>query len=86
MIGHDVLCLLEPEIGDLRQDFSLERDAFVHNDIVRRDPIRSDNEQLIPEIVNIAHLAAVLQSQSLEIGSGDYRDVIIVGPTLFPSN
>ena len=39
MVRHDVARLIEPEMGDLRQHDSLERNAIGHDAIERRDAV-----------------------------------------------
>jgi hypothetical protein len=50
---------LEPEMGKLGEHFALVRDAVGHDAIERGDPIRGDEQQGVPEVENLADLAAL---------------------------
>jgi hypothetical protein len=67
VIADDVGHLPEPELGERRQDFTFSGDGVRHDDVEGRDPVRRHDEQILPQIVEVADLAAVDELQAFEI-------------------
>ena len=59
---------LEPEAGELREHAALVRDARPQHVVEGRDPVGGDDEQLIADLVDVAHFAAAVERQAIEIG------------------
>ena len=67
VIRHDVLRAREPEVRDLGQHAPLARDGVGQHDVKCGQPVGRD-DQHVPgvELIEVAHLPAVDQAQSLE--------------------
>ena len=48
---------VEPEFRDLRQNDAFIGNPVGHDDVERADPVGGDDEQLVAEVVDVAHLA-----------------------------
>ena len=62
--------LLEPEARELREHLALVGNAGTENVVERGDAIRRDDEQLIANLVDIAHFAATMERQA---GQGGFE-------------
>ena len=58
----------EPEAGELREHAPLVRDARPQHVVEGGDPVGGDDEQLIADLVDVAHFAAAVERQAFEIG------------------
>lgn len=56
MVGEPVLRLVEPEVGDLREDFALSGDAVGHNAVEGRNPVGGHEEERISQVEDFTHL------------------------------
>ncbi|MNY34410.1 hypothetical protein D3C86_1687470 [compost metagenome] len=66
MVGHQVLELVEPEVGDGGEDLALLRDRLVEDDVEGRQTIGGHHQHaLVVDFVEVANLARVdlLQAQ-----------------------
>ena len=61
MIGHDVAQEIQPEQRHPREDASFLGDSGGENVVERRNPVRSDDQQPIAVLVDIAHFAAAAE-------------------------
>ena len=60
MVGHQVGELLEPPQRHPGEDLALVGDRGVQHEVVRRDPVARDHQQVaVGEAVQVAHLAGV---------------------------
>jgi len=59
MVREEVLGALKPEAGKLREHFPLPWDPRREDHIKHRDPIGCHDEQLLAEVVDVAHLPAL---------------------------
>ena len=57
VVADDVLELLEPEQRDLREHCALVRDLVLQDVIERRDAVGGHHQQLVAQVVDVAHLA-----------------------------
>lgn len=57
VIWDDILGIVEPEAGHLRQNAPLVRDIVLQNDIECRDPVSGVHNQRIADVVNLAYLS-----------------------------
>ena len=71
VIGDKVAGPAEPERRNLGQDLALVWNARPEHVVKRRDAVRRDDQQLVPEVVDIAHLAALIGSA---MGDGRVQD------------
>ena len=62
---HEVAHALEPEPRELRQHLALVGDAGAEHVVERGDAIGGDDEQLIADLVDVAHLAAAMERQAV---------------------
>jgi hypothetical protein len=60
MVGDDPACAIEPEGGNLREDLALVGNARAEDVIKRGDPIGRDDEETVPEVVEISDLALLI--------------------------
>jgi hypothetical protein len=60
--------VIEPERRQLREDLAFVGDARTEDVVERRDAIGGDDEQMAAEIIDVAHLAATSERQSIQIG------------------
>ena len=81
MVGDDVPRPFEPERGELRQHLPLVGNAGAENVVERGDPIGRDDEQLVAEVVDVAHLALTIGRTagdgSLKNGSGERQGDLV---------
>ena len=57
VVGHDLLRQPEPQDGEARQDLALVRDRRRMDDVVGRDPVGGDHQQVAVQVVDLADLA-----------------------------
>ena len=57
MVGEPDLGLVEPEVGDLREDFALSGDAVGHNAVEGRNSVGGHEEETISQVEDFTHLA-----------------------------
>ena len=63
VVGDDVTRLLEPESGELSENKPLIGDAGGQDDVEGGDAVGGDDEQLVAQVVDVAHLAAGVERQ-----------------------
>src|SRR5262249_54095472 len=63
MIGNDVAQKVEPEQRKLSEDFSFIGNGSCKNVVERRDPVRGDEEQVVPQFVDISDFALRVKRQ-----------------------
>ena len=68
VVADDVGHLPEPELGEFRQDLTLSRDGVRHDDVEGRDPVRRHDEEVLPQVVDVADFAAVDKLQAFQVG------------------
>ena len=62
--------LLEPPGGETSEDGALVRDRLLEDDVEGREAVGGDEQQMpVVNLVRLAHLAAVDQGQSLDLGA-----------------
>ena len=54
MVGQDILCIIKPEAGHLREDRSFFGDLVFQDHVECRDPVCCHHDQGIADIVNLA--------------------------------
>lgn len=64
MIGSDIREQVEPELRQCGQDAAFVRNGCRQDAVERRNTVRRDDEQVFPDIVNVANLAAMEQTNS----------------------
>lgn len=57
MVGEPALGLVEPEVGDLGQDFALSGDAIGHDAVEGRNPVRGHEEEGISQVEDFTNLS-----------------------------
>jgi hypothetical protein len=57
VVGDDVLGEVEPQHGQAREHAALVRDRRRVHDVVGRDPVGGDHQQVVPQVVDLADLA-----------------------------
>ncbi|MFM1944078.1 MAG: hypothetical protein RI897_3060 [Verrucomicrobiota bacterium] len=72
VIGYEGGDLIEPKVGDLREDLAFSGDAIGEDDIERGDPVGSDHEVMFAEVEHFADFAAFdfLDSGQVELEDG----------------
>ena len=78
---HEIAHALEPERRQLRQDLALVGNARAEHVVERRDAIGRDDEQVVADLVDVAHLAAAVKRETGEGGfeerrSGQHRGTL----------
>ena len=63
MVGDDVAGQLEPEFRDPVQDLPLVGDRRRHHDVVDRDPVGGDHQQVVLPLVDLPDLAGGVELQ-----------------------
>src|SRR5262249_55376264 len=63
VVGNDVAGQLEPEFGDPVQHLPLGGERRRHHDVVDRDPIRGDHQQVVLPLVDLADLPRGVELQ-----------------------
>jgi hypothetical protein len=58
VISNEPLCVLEPKVGELGENFPLAGDASWQNNVEDRDAIGCHDQQGLPKIVDIPNLPA----------------------------
>ena len=82
LVGHDILGLLEPVLGDAIKHLSLERNCA--QDVVKRAlPVRGDEDALLREHIDVPDLARSVEPLP-SIEPGLQQAVVQGGPDLFP--
>ena len=67
MVRDRRLEVLEPELRDLREHASLVRDRRRQHHVECRKPVRRDDEQVLADLVDVADLAAVQETNALDV-------------------
>ena len=57
MVGEPDFCLVEPEVGDLREDFALSGNAVGHNAVEGRNPVSGHEEEGISQVEDFTYLS-----------------------------
>ena len=57
MVFHDAIEQLEPELGELSEHLALVRNLVLQNVVEGRNAVGGHKQQLVAQIVQIAHLA-----------------------------
>ncbi len=57
VVGDEIFGLVEPEVGDLGEDFAFARDAIGHVDVEGRNAIGCDKEEILAEVKDFADFA-----------------------------
>ncbi len=70
MVGDDVGGQLEPEHRHLVQHLALVRDRRRHHDVIGRDPIGGDHQQVVLPLIDLANLAGGVELQIRYRGHG----------------
>lgn len=68
MVRYDIGHPVEPEDRDLVEDLAFLGDPFVHNNVEGRKTIGGYEQQVLAQVVDVTHLAAVNQVQRGHIG------------------
>ena len=81
MMPHEIAHALEPERGQLREDLALVGDPRSEDIVERRDAVGRDDEQVVADLVDVAHFAATVQRQTSQGGfeewsSGQHRGTL----------
>ncbi len=71
MIFDDALRLLKPERGNLSEYFPFVRNPLRHHDVVRREPVGRDNEEMLADFIHIADLAPLYEVELGKIRLSD---------------
>ena len=66
MIRDDVARLVEPEGGQLCEHLAFVGDAGAEDVVERRDAIGGDEQQLVADLVDVAHLALPMRRAAVE--------------------
>jgi hypothetical protein len=67
MVRDDVLQVVQPEQRHLRQHLALAGDGCREDHIEGRQPVGGNDQQLVPEIIDVTHLAAVRQPEPSDV-------------------
>jgi hypothetical protein len=70
MVGHDLLHLAKPEGGNLVENVPFAGNPFIHNDIEGGDAIGGDDQQVLPQVVDVANLAT---PDEMEVGKVGFK-------------
>ena len=71
MVRDQIADVIEPERGQLRENFALVGTSGSEDVIEGGDAIGGDDEQVRAEIVDVANLAAPRERQTVELGFKD---------------
>src|SRR6266849_8021013 len=67
MIGEDVFQKIEPEERKLRQDAPFVGNGSEHDDVEGREAVGGHDEQVVAQVIDVAHLAARQRRDAREI-------------------